>query len=134
MKSPFSSATEPNVHGWERTASIAGGLLFLGKGLRRGGIGGLLQLALGGMALARGMTGHCEAKRVLTGMKQEAKEQETGSSTSDTSDMQRSAALADDPVPLGEAIEVDPFDSSLPGANPKGDVNPDRSNLGNSIS
>ncbi|MBA1272713.1 YgaP family membrane protein [Stutzerimonas azotifigens] len=62
---PSDGSKSENVHGWERTASVVGGLYFLGKGLRRGGIGGLLQLAVGGMALARGMTGHCEAKRVL---------------------------------------------------------------------
>lgn len=55
----------PNVHGWERAASIAGGLYFLCKGLGRGGLGGILQLAVGGLALARGISGHCEAKRVL---------------------------------------------------------------------
>jgi len=55
----------PNVHGWERAASIAGGLYFMGKGLGRGGLGGIVQLAMGGMALARGISGHCEAKRVL---------------------------------------------------------------------
>jgi len=62
----------PNVHGWERAASIAGGLYFLGKGLGRGGLGGILQLAMGGMALARGITGHCEAKRVLCELNEQA--------------------------------------------------------------
>lgn len=55
-----------NVHGWERTASVAGGVMLLAKGLRRGGLFGLVELALGGMALARGVTGRCEAKRMLT--------------------------------------------------------------------
>lgn len=55
-----------NVHGWERTASVAGGLMLLGKGLRRGGLRGMLQLAVGGLALARGVSGRCEAKRMLT--------------------------------------------------------------------
>lgn len=40
--------------------------MLLGKGLRRGGVSGLLQLAIGGMALARGISGRCEAKRALT--------------------------------------------------------------------
>ena len=44
---------EQNVHGWERAMSLAGGLYFLAKGLRRGGLGGLLQLGIGGMAVAR---------------------------------------------------------------------------------
>ncbi len=64
---------EQNVEGWERAASVAGGLYFLGKGLRRGGLSGLLQLAMGGMALARGFTGHCEAKRVITDITEQAK-------------------------------------------------------------
>ncbi|CDZ93049.1 YgaP-like transmembrane domain [Pseudomonas saudiphocaensis] len=62
------NSSTPNVHGWERAASIAGGLYFLGKGLARGGLGGILQLGLGGLALARGISGHCEAKRVLCEM------------------------------------------------------------------
>lgn len=65
MNSIFSKNTSQNVHGWERAASIAGGVVFLAKGLGRGGLVGMLQLAIGGMALARGVTGHCEAKRVL---------------------------------------------------------------------
>ena len=65
MNSIFPKNATQNVHGWERAASIAGGLVFLAKGLGRGGLGGMLQLAIGGMALARGVTGHCEAKRVL---------------------------------------------------------------------
>lgn len=65
MNSIFAKNASKNVHGWERAASIAGGLVFLAKGLGRGGLGGMLQLAIGGMALARGVTGHCEAKRVL---------------------------------------------------------------------
>ncbi|MDF2641195.1 MAG: hypothetical protein K0R45_467 [Pseudomonas sp.] len=54
-----------NVHGWERIGSLAGGVLMMGKGLRRGGIVGLVQLAIGGAALARGITGHCSAKSKL---------------------------------------------------------------------
>lgn len=66
MNRLFDKTTPQNVHGWERAASLAGGLVLLGKGLRRGGLGGLLELALGGMALARGISGRCEAKRMLT--------------------------------------------------------------------
>lgn len=54
-----------NVHGWERAASIAGGLVLLGKGLRRGGLIGMAQLGAGGMVLLRGLSGRCEAKRRL---------------------------------------------------------------------
>lgn len=113
MNNPFSKHTEQNVHGWERAASIAGGLLFLGKGLRRGGVGGLLQLALGGMALARGMSGHCEAKRVFGELK---------SSTSElrgTADQQ--AGLQGYPLTDADpmtATRATAYDEPLPGATP----------------
>lgn len=81
MNSIFPKDATKNVHGWERAASIAGGLVFLAKGLGRGGLGGMLQLAIGGMALARGVTGHCEAKRVLC----EAGHDSSSSFTSDSS-------------------------------------------------
>ncbi|CAD5107729.1 YgaP-like transmembrane domain [Zestomonas carbonaria] len=55
----------PNVHGWERAACLGGGALLIGKGLRRGGLLGLLELAVGGIGLARGITGQCPAKRYL---------------------------------------------------------------------
>ncbi|MCW3148943.1 DUF2892 domain-containing protein [Stutzerimonas stutzeri] len=66
------SSNAQNVHGWERAASLAGGLYLLGKGLRRGGLGGLLQLAMGGMALSRGVTGRCEAKRIFSEINEQA--------------------------------------------------------------
>ncbi|MDO7899761.1 YgaP family membrane protein [Pseudomonas citrulli] len=62
---PFQSHPRQNVHGWERIGSLAGGVLMMGKGLRRGGVIGLVHLAIGGMALARGITGHCSAKSLL---------------------------------------------------------------------
>lgn len=58
-------APEQNVQGWERIGSLAGGVLMMGKGLRRGGIFGLIQLAIGGAVLARGITGHCSAKAMV---------------------------------------------------------------------
>lgn len=64
-RTPFQSHPPQNVHGWERIGSLAGGVLMMGKGLRRGGVIGLAQLAIGGMALARGITGHCSAKSLL---------------------------------------------------------------------
>lgn len=39
MNSPYESRDQ-NVHGWERAASLAGGLLLLGLGARRGGASG----------------------------------------------------------------------------------------------
>lgn len=72
VSAPESSSPSPkalipyqNVHGWERTASIGGGLLLIARGLRRGGLSGLINLGLGGMGIWRGVTGHCEVKRVL---------------------------------------------------------------------
>lgn len=60
-----SPSAETNVHGWERAGSLAGGLVLVGKGIRRGGIFGLIQIALGGVALARGFTGHSKTKSLL---------------------------------------------------------------------
>lgn len=55
-----------NVTGWERIASIGGGALLLARGLRKGGISGLLSLAMGGAAVYRGVSGHCEMKKQLS--------------------------------------------------------------------
>jgi len=76
MNRLFNKTAPQNVHGWERTASIAGGLMLLGRGLRHGGVSGILQLAMGGMALARGISGRCEAKRILTETEQPQPNQE----------------------------------------------------------
>lgn len=62
---PFQSPSEQNVQGWERVGSLAGGVVMVGKGLRRGGIFGLIQVAIGGVALARGITGHSSAKSLV---------------------------------------------------------------------
>jgi len=95
MNPIFPKNASKNVQGWERAASIAGGLVFLAKGLGRGGVGGMLQLAVGGMALARGVTGHCEAKRVLCEASQRdrsASDSYTGMDTSSVTSPVRSAA------------------------------------------
>lgn len=68
---PFQSPSEQNVHGWERIGSLAGGVVMVGKGLRRGGIFGLIQVAIGGVALARGITGHSSAKSLLEKSRQD---------------------------------------------------------------
>jgi hypothetical protein len=65
IDTPHNLNPQQNVQGWERIGSLAGGVLMMGKGLRRGGIVGLVQLAIGGAALARGITGHCSAKAKL---------------------------------------------------------------------
>ncbi len=68
---PFQSPSEQNVHGWERAGSVAGGIVMVGKGLRRGGIFGLLQVAVGGVALARGITGHSSLKSMIEKSRQD---------------------------------------------------------------
>lgn len=50
---------------------MAGGVIMVGKGLRRGGIFGLLQVAIGGVALTRGVTGHSSLKDKLEQGRQE---------------------------------------------------------------
>jgi len=44
---------------------------MMGKGLRRGGVFGLIQVAIGGVALARGITGHSSAKSLLEKSRQD---------------------------------------------------------------
>ena len=68
---PFQTHSNHNVYGWERAGSLAGGLVMVGKGLRRGGIFGLIQVAIGGVALARGITGHSSAKSLLEKSRQD---------------------------------------------------------------
>lgn len=62
---PFQPHPDQNVQGRERIGSLAGGVLMMGKGVRRGGFLGLIQLAIGGAVLARGITGHCSAKSLM---------------------------------------------------------------------
>ena len=68
---PFQTLPDQNVHGWERIGSLAGGVVMVGKGLRRGGVFGLIQVAIGGVALARGITGHSSAKSLLEKSRQD---------------------------------------------------------------
>ncbi|WP_336333929.1 DUF2892 domain-containing protein [Pseudomonas putida] len=56
------ASSQHNVHGLERVGSLAGGALMFSKGLRHGGLVGLLQMVVGGLALARGVSGHCSTK------------------------------------------------------------------------
>ena len=68
---PFQTPSDHNVQGWERLGSLAGGVVMVGKGLRRGGFFGLIQVAIGGVALARGITGHSSAKSLLEKSRQD---------------------------------------------------------------
>ena len=68
---PFQTQPAQNVQGWERIGSLAGGVVMVGKGLRRGGVFGLIQVAIGGVALARGITGHSTAKSFLEKSRQD---------------------------------------------------------------
>ncbi|MCX2889796.1 DUF2892 domain-containing protein [Pseudomonas sp. LB-090624] len=56
------ASSQHNVHGLERVGSLAGGALMFSKGLRHGGLVGLLQMVVGGLAVARGVSGHCSTK------------------------------------------------------------------------
>ncbi|MDQ0121227.1 putative membrane protein [Pseudomonas lini] len=68
---PFQTHSDHNVQGWERIGSVAGGVVMVTKGLRRGGIFGLIQVAIGGVALARGITGHSSVKSLLEKSRQD---------------------------------------------------------------
>ena len=65
LNTPFQTPHEHNVQGWERAGSVAAGVILLGKGASRGGLMGLIEIALGGVALKRGFTGHCAAKSLV---------------------------------------------------------------------
>ena len=56
------ASPEHNAQGLERVGSLAGGALMFSKGLRHGGLVGLLQMVVGGLAVARGVSGHCSTK------------------------------------------------------------------------
>jgi uncharacterized membrane protein len=62
----FSLPEPTNVKGWERMASIGGGALLLAKGMRKGGIFGIANLAMGAAAMYRGVTGTCEMKKQIS--------------------------------------------------------------------
>ncbi len=106
MNSPYESHDQ-NVHGWERAASLAGGLLLLGLGARRGGASGLLQAAAGALVLLRGISGRCEAKRLLSA----------------TPPQRQPAPARYSHMPLDSEVHSPDFESasvSLPDATPMG--------------
>ncbi|WP_042443019.1 YgaP family membrane protein [Azospirillum sp. B510] len=55
-----------NVGHGERLASLAGGVLLAAFGLRRPGWSGAALALAGGALVARGLTGHCPAKAMLS--------------------------------------------------------------------
>jgi uncharacterized membrane protein len=68
---PYHPEPSHNVQGWERAGSLLVGVASVVKGVRRGGVFGLIQLAIGGAALARGFTGHSRVKSVLEKSRQD---------------------------------------------------------------
>jgi uncharacterized membrane protein len=59
------SNKQKNLHPYERIASVVGGLWLTGKGVRRGGLTGLLVAAGGGALLGRGFSGRSRLYRRL---------------------------------------------------------------------
>lgn len=59
------TTTPTNLATTERAASCIGGLALLGNGLRTRNLGGALQVVVGGIALLRGVTGHCKLKQLM---------------------------------------------------------------------
>ncbi len=66
MRSASAKPGVPNLNGVERLFSGFMGGWLVARGLRKGGVFGLLELAAGGMAIARGGSGQCNAKRALS--------------------------------------------------------------------
>lgn len=60
----------PNLAGWERALSLAIGLAGIGKGVRRGGVAGWLEVAAAVLVVKRGLTGHCKLKEAFGGLEQ----------------------------------------------------------------
>jgi uncharacterized membrane protein len=63
---------QQNVGNWERALSIAIGLAGIGKGVRRGGLTGWLEVAAAVLVVKRGLTGHCKVKEAFSGLEQAA--------------------------------------------------------------
>ncbi|MFV3371819.1 DUF2892 domain-containing protein [Pseudomonas sp. NY15435] len=59
-----------NLGKWERALSVAIGLAGIGKGVRRGGVSGWLEVAAAVLVVKRGLTGHCRVKEVLGELQQ----------------------------------------------------------------
>lgn len=116
-QSRTTAAPQRNVQGWERAASIGGGLLLLVKGARKGGVLGLVNMGIGGMGLLRGISGHCEAKRVFNRVASPSPAARLG--TSPCSDTRPMPTLDMDAGPqAGADIGVDSRDPLSPRPNP----------------
>lgn len=59
-------ATPGAMTSMERGLSLAAGTAIVANGLRRGGLGGLVQIVAGAYGVLRGATGHCALKQALT--------------------------------------------------------------------
>ncbi|GGI92208.1 YgaP family membrane protein [Halopseudomonas pertucinogena] len=59
-----------NVTATEKWLSIGGGLMLIGKGLRRPGPLGWVHMAVGAATVYRGMRGYCPAKQKLQEMRE----------------------------------------------------------------
>lgn len=119
-----SSQADPtqNVQGFERFASVAGGLVLAAKGMRRGGLLGIIELAVGGMVLARGVSGQCELKRALEeseqGQTQNAKTERYSHMPLDSEvhspDFESDAVTMPDTTRMGNETRADQQSSKAP--------------------
>lgn len=111
-----------NVEGFERFASVAGGLVLVGKGIRRGGLLGIIELAVGGMVLARGVSGQCELKRALNEAEQKQNQNESGERYSHmpldsevhSPDFQSDAVTMPDTTKMGNETRADQEPTNKP--------------------
>lgn len=115
MNKLFDKTQPQNVHGLERAASLTGGAVLLTRGLRRGGLLGMVQLAMGGMALLRGVSGRCEMKRKLADIEARAAQPNIQryshmplDSEVRSPDFQGSDVKLPDAAPMGHETQVPP--------------------------
>lgn len=71
LRELFGKPPTHNVAPAEKWVSIGGGLVLVGKGLKRPGPLGLLNLALGAAVIYRGVRGYCPAKQRLREMREQ---------------------------------------------------------------
>lgn len=62
------TTSQHNVHGLERVGSLAGGALMFSKGLRHGGLIGLLQMVVGALRWHAGSAGIARPRRGGSGI------------------------------------------------------------------